>query len=92
MAFEPYTRVDFGPAKTGLKAVGYTLIKAGKPIGPRVDRGVEDLGGGQYGAAIQYPSHFRGQLVWDTGGPSPQTVAFEVTPERGAVLIGTGRR
>lgn len=89
MAFEPYTRVDFGPAKAGLRAIGYTLVKAGRPIGPRVTSGVEDLGGGHYGAAITYPSHFRGQLVWDTGGPSPQTVAFEVTPEQGAVLIGT---
>ena len=88
MAFEPYTRVDFGPIKAGLKTIGYTLVKAGKPIGPRVVQGVEDLGSGQYGAAIAYPSHFRGQLVWDTGGPSPQTVAFEVTPEQGAVLIG----
>jgi hypothetical protein len=89
MAFEPYTRVDFGPAKAGLKAVGYTLVKAGRPIGPRVSRGIEDLGGGHYGTAIAYPSHFRGQLVWDTGGPSPQTVAFNVTPEQGAVLVGT---
>jgi hypothetical protein len=90
MAFEPYTRVDFGPAKASLKTIGYTLIKAGRPIGPRVDRGIEDLGKGQYGAVVGYPSHFRGQLVWDTGGPSPQTVAYEVTPEQGAVLIGTG--
>jgi hypothetical protein len=89
MAFEPYTRVDFGPAKVGLKTVGYTLVKAGRPIGPRVVRGIEDLGGGHYGAAVSYPSHFRGQLVWDTGGPSPQTVAFEVTPEQGAVRVGT---
>ena len=89
MAFEPYTRVDFGPVKAGLKTVGYTLVKAGKPLGPRVDRGIEDLGGGHYGAAVQYPSHFRGQLVWDTGGPSPQTVAFEVTPEQGTVQVGT---
>ena len=90
MAFEPYTRVNFGPAKAGLKTVGYTLVKAGRPIGPRVAQGIEDLGGGHYGAAVNYPSHFRGQLVWDTGGPSPQTVAFEVTPEQGAVLVGTG--
>jgi hypothetical protein len=89
MAFEPYTRVDFGPAKAGLRAVGYTLVKAGKPIGPRISQGIEDLGSGQYGAVVDYPSHFRGQLVWDTGGPSPQTVAFNVTPEQGAILIGT---
>ena len=89
MAFEPYTRVNFGPAKAGLKAVGYTLVKSGRAIGPRVTRGIADLGGGHYGAAVEYPSHFRGQLVWDTGGPSPQTVAFEVTPEQGAILVGT---
>jgi hypothetical protein len=89
MAFEPYTRVDFGPARAGLRAVGYTLVKAGRPIGPRITRGIEDLGSGHYGAAVDYPSHFRGQLVWDTGGPSPQTVAFNVTPEEGAVVVGT---
>jgi hypothetical protein len=88
MAFEPYTRVDFGPLKAGLPAVGYTLVRAGRPIGPRVTRGVEDLGKGQYGAAVVYPSHFRGQLAWDSGGPSPQVVVYEVTPEHGAVLAG----
>jgi len=82
MAFEPYTRVNFGPVKTGLKTIGYTLVKAGRPIGPRVTHGIEDLGDGHYGAAILYPSHFRGQLIWDTGGPSPQTIAFDVTPDR----------
>jgi hypothetical protein len=90
MAFEPYTRVNFGPVKTGLKTIGYTLVKAGRPIGPRVTHGIEDLGDGHYGAAILYPSHFRGQLIWDTGGPSPQTIAFDVTPEQGAVQIGSG--
>jgi hypothetical protein len=88
MAFEPYSRVDFGPVKTGLKTVGYTLVKAGRPIGPRVSQGIDDLGGGQYGAAITYPSHFRGHLVWDTGGPSAQLITFEVTPEQGAILVG----
>lgn len=86
MAYEPYSRVDFGPGRAGLKTVGYTLSRGGKPLGPRVTAGVEDLGDGQYGAAIRFPAHFRGQLTWDTGGASPQRATFTVTPEDGSVL------
>jgi hypothetical protein len=84
MAYEPYSRVDFGPARSGLKTVGYTLIQNGRPIGPRITTGIADLGRGHYGAAIRFPANFRGQLVWDTGGPSPQRVRFSVSPEDGS--------
>lgn len=84
MAYEPYSRVDFGPARAGLKTVGYTLIRDGRPIGPRVTAGVADLGRGHYGAAVRFPANFRGRLVWDTGGPTPQRVGFVVTPEDGS--------
>jgi hypothetical protein len=86
MAFEPYSRVDFGPGSAGLSTVGYTLYKDGRPLGPRVVAGVDDLGGGHYGAAIRFPSHFRGKLVWDTGGPTPRSVRFSVSPEDGSKL------
>lgn len=68
MSYQLYKTVAFGASKAGLTTVGYTLYNTvGDAVGGRVTSGVQDLGGGQYGATVTFPDGFSGRITWDTG-------------------------
>lgn len=77
MSYVLYKAVDFGPAKTGLSTVGYTL--AG---GARVTAGVAEVGvaTGVYAALVTFADTFKGSLLWDSGEVSPVFAAEEINP------------
>jgi hypothetical protein len=80
-AYTRYETVVFGTSKAGLTTVGYQLYGGtGMPVGGRVTVGIADLGGGQYGAQVDYPDGFLGRITWDTGGVSPVFASAEVNP------------
>ncbi|MBN2581417.1 MAG: hypothetical protein JXB10_20720 [Pirellulales bacterium] len=68
-----YFQVDFGPAKTGLEAVGYQLYQAadGTPSGSRITAGVFEIAHGKYGAVVDVANCPIGCIEWDTGEASP---------------------
>ena len=61
--------IQFPSTKAGLATVGYQLKSiAGANVGSRVTAGVVEIGGGAYGADIDYGSGF---VLWDTGETVP---------------------
>lgn len=63
--------VNFGRSKkdaTGDTGVGYKLIDySGAAVLERTTAGVYQTAPGIYAAYIEFPSEFRGQILWDTG-------------------------
>lgn len=78
-----YQTVLFGSSKAGLATIGYRLYDAaGTPVTLRLTTGIQDLGEGQYGAAVDIPSNFIGRITWDTGGVTPVFASSELnTPD-----------
>lgn len=64
MSYSRVKTASFGPAKSGLSSVGYTL--AGYA---RVTAGVAEVGTGTgiYSATVAIPDGFSGTILWDTG-------------------------
>jgi hypothetical protein len=86
MPYQLYQTVTFGSSKAGLATVGYRLFDDnGNPAGDRVTAGVQDLGGGQYGANVTVPDDFTGRITWDTGEAVPAYASAGVNPEEGEV-------
>lgn len=79
-------QVDFGPGRTGLTTVGYTLLNADlTEYVARTTVGVSvDQGGGNYFADIALPAGVTIIIKWDTG-QTPPIEAFEVV-EAGATV------
>jgi hypothetical protein len=72
--------VNFGSGNKSLLTVGYRLINSGGEIsGSRIDSGIGELysSTGIYSASIHFSSGFKGTILWDTGGSSPQFAADE---------------
>lgn len=66
--------VNFGPIKTTLSTVGFTLMNSDKSINQgRTTAGISEIsaGTGIYGGNITFPSNFTGYILWDTGDSSP---------------------
>lgn len=81
MSYTRYETVAFGGSKAGLSTVGYRLYdETGAAIGGRATDGVQDLGGGQYGADVTFPTGFRGRITWDTGEAAPAVASAEINP------------
>ncbi|MBI3909679.1 MAG: hypothetical protein HY320_01940 [Armatimonadetes bacterium] len=82
MAYSLYKTVGFGSGKAGLATVGSQLFNAdGTANGARVTAGIQDLGGGAYGALATFPDAFRGRITWDTGEGTPAKASEEINPE-----------
>lgn len=82
MAYSLYRTAHFGPGRSGLATVGYQLFDTGgTPSGGRIVAGVQDLGGGQYGALVSFPDGFRGRITWDTGQVPAVKASEEINPE-----------
>jgi hypothetical protein len=81
MAYQLYQTVAFGSSKAGLITVGYTLYASdGSVAAARVATGIQDLGGGQYGALVTIPPGFVGRITWDTGEATPATASASINP------------
>lgn len=82
MSYTLYQTVSFGSSKAGLATVGYCLYDtSGTPVGSRTTSGIQELGGGQYGATITFADGFRGRITWDSGEVSPVYASDSVNPE-----------
>jgi hypothetical protein len=69
--------VAFGPSKTGLGAVGLTLLNPdGTEHTARTTVDIYEMGGGGYGKNITFPDYWKGILKWDSGEGS-QLYAYE---------------
>lgn len=73
MPLQQLRNVNFGRSKsnaTGSLGVGYSILDiSGSVVSPRTTTGVYQLesGSGIYAAYVEFPDHFRGQILWDTG-------------------------
>lgn len=73
MALDQLKNANLGKNRanaTGSTGVGYTLFDvSGSVVSPRTTLGVYQLesGSGLYAAYVNFPSDFRGQIMWDTG-------------------------
>lgn len=64
--------VAFGGSKTGLGAVGMTLLNPdGTEHTARTTADIYEMGGGGYGKNIEFPDNWRGIIKWDSGEGSP---------------------
>lgn len=78
MPYALYKTANFGPGRSGLATVGYTLTG-----GARVTAGVAEVaaGTGVYGATVALPDGFAGAILWDTGqGGQTAYAAEDVNP------------
>lgn len=71
MSLQQVRNCNFGRLKanaTGSSGVGFTLLDtAGNVTSSRTTAGVYQTAPGIYGAYIEFPDDFRGQILWDTG-------------------------
>lgn len=78
---------NFGRLKTGAtgsSGVGYTLLdRSGTVVAPRSTVGVHETAPGIYGAPIEFPDGFRGQVLWDTGAAF--TLTYHATEDQNPV-------
>lgn len=64
--------VAFGASKTGLSAVGLTLLNPdGTEHTVRTTVDIYEIAGGGYGKNITFPDNWKGILKWDSGEGSP---------------------
>lgn len=71
MSLQQVRNCNFGRLKanaTGSSGVGFTLLDTtGSVVLSRTTSGVYQTAPGIYGAYIEFPDDFRGQILWDTG-------------------------
>lgn len=68
-----YLIAQFGQSKNALATVGYRLFDGAEVAqGTRITAGVQNLGGGDYGALVTVLNSFEGRITWDTGEGTPQ--------------------
>jgi hypothetical protein len=71
MSLQQVRNCNFGRLKanaTGSSGVGFTLLDTtGSIVLSRTTSGVYQTAPGIYGAYIEFPDDFRGQILWDTG-------------------------
>jgi hypothetical protein len=78
-----YLQAQFGSTYGGLLTVGYTLINPDNTVHTaRSAEGVTERGTltGTYGADIDIPAGFEGEIRWDTYEGSPITASGTITP------------
>lgn len=67
---------NFGKSKggaVGTGGVGYKLLdRNGQVVVPRTTNGVYESAPGIYGAIVNIPDNFIGQIIWDTGTHFPE--------------------
>jgi len=70
-----FKTVNFGPARSGLSTVGYTILNTdGSTKQARTTAGVSEIvpSSGIYGADVSFDDNWNGILLWDTGETTPK--------------------